>query len=96
MLKRKNDPEDLDPDSFREEDTRLCSLHHKWLKELFIAVRGNGDVKHGLQYQVQTLVDTQKTIEKISWIVLIGVTANIFRVFGPVVVEHLASLIKHT
>ena len=94
-MKRKDDPEDFDEQEVRSEDMRLCSLHHKWLKELFIAIRGNGDIKHGLEYKVQTLLDTQKVIARIMWIILLGVLANMRRVVGIPLIDHILNLAAH-
>lgn len=79
---RKTDPDDLNPEDLRTEENRLCSIHHKWLKELFVAIRGNGDVKHGLEYKVQILLDRQNTVVKLLWIIAGAVIVNLFRLSG--------------
>ena len=94
-MKRKDDPEDLNEEALRNEEMRLCSLHHKWLKELFVAIRGNGDVKHGLEFKVQTLLNNQATIVKLTWIVAACVMANAMRVFGVPMIDHIVNLAAH-
>ena len=76
-MNRKNDPEDFDGEDLRADDKRILSLHHKWLKELFVAIRGNGDVKHGLEYKVQVLLDRQNMISKLVWIIAVAVVGRI-------------------
>lgn len=88
-MNRKDDPEGIDVEPMRTEQYRLCSVHHKWLKELFIAIRGNGDVKHGLEYKVQTLLDNQETIKKLVWVIVIAVLG---KVIASPIWEHI---IKH-
>jgi hypothetical protein len=61
-MNRKTDPEGFEPDELRKEENRLCSLHHKWLKELFVAVRGNGNVEHGLEWRTKTLLANQEKV----------------------------------
>ena len=95
MKKRSEDPSDLEVEDLRKEEDRLCSVHHKWLKELFIAIRGNGDVKHGLEYKVQTLLDNQAVIVKLVWIVAACVMANAMRVFGVPLIDHIVQLAAH-
>ena len=90
-MKRKDDPEDLNVEEVRTEQDRLCSVHHKWLKELFVAVRGNGDVKHGLEYKVQTLLDRQDIVVKLLWLV----TSAALLTFTKVIGEPLLKLIFH-
>ena len=81
-MKRKDDPEDVNPEELRSEQDRLCSVHHRWLKELFVAIRGNGDVKHGLEYKVQTLLDRQDVVVKLLWIIAGAVIVNLMRLVG--------------
>lgn len=76
-MKRKEDPEELNEAELRSEDMRLCSLHHKWLKELFVVIRGNGDLKHGIEWKVQKLLDNQSIIAKLMWVVTIAVLGKI-------------------
>lgn len=61
-MNRKTDPDDFNSEQLRAEGDRLLSLHHKWLKELFVAIRGNGDVKHGLEWKVATIQDRQTSV----------------------------------
>ena len=86
-MKRKDDPEEAHPEDERMEDARFCSLHHKWLKELFVAIRGNGDVKHGLEYKVQTLLDRQNIVVKLLWIIAGGVIIQSCKMLGSIA-EH--------
>lgn len=61
-MNRKTDPENFKSEDLRTEEDRLCSLHHKWLKELFISIRGNGNPEHGLEWKVATIQDRQMNI----------------------------------
>lgn len=89
---RKEDPKDLNVEDMRTEQDRLCSVHHKWLKELFIAVRGNGDIRHGLEYKVQTLLDNQKVVVRLMWIVAIAIIGKI--IASPILEQALRYLIQ--
>jgi hypothetical protein len=87
-VKRKDDPEELQEQDLRTEDMRLCALHHKWLKELFIVIRGNGDPKHGMQWKVQKLLDNQAIISKLMWIITIAILG---RLIASPIWSHVAS-----
>ncbi len=92
-MNRKTDPEDFDAENVRSEDARLCSLHHKWLKELFVAIRGNGDVKHGLEYKVQILLDRQIIVARLLWLVATSAVLTIGKVVGAPLFEFVAKLV---
>lgn len=54
--------------SFEENERRKnpspwCVEHHQELKEIWLAVRGNGHPENGLVYKTQLLIDKQEMIK---------------------------------
>jgi hypothetical protein len=69
-MHRKTDPDNTNYEDDRIENMRLVSLHHKWLKELFIVIRGNGDVTKGIEWKVAQNTDTIAFFKRAFWVVI--------------------------
>ena len=86
----------------RKNPSPWCVEHHSELRDIWVAIRGNGHPENGLVHKTQLLIDRQESIKKFTekidkafWWVVCSSAVGIVSAFGGFVILTVRLLMEH-
>jgi len=86
----------------RRSITPWCEEHHQELKDIWVAIRGNGHPEDGLVFRTQLLIDRQERIKKFIdrvdrafWWIIGSSLLGVLSALGAFIILTIRLLLEH-